>query len=106
MTKPVEIQVAGLALLIEGISYTPGRPGRMYLRNGDPGDPPEPAELTWEAIRLDLPDCPDLSDLIETLNGFDMIAQKLEDLGIFEEKEDPRVYEDDPDWDWVWGEQA
>lgn len=24
---------------------TPGRPGKLYLRNGDPGYPPEPAEV-------------------------------------------------------------
>lgn len=26
-------------------TYSPGRAGSMYARNGDPGDPPEPAEI-------------------------------------------------------------
>jgi hypothetical protein len=26
--------------------YTPGRPGKMYLSNGDPGYPDEPEEIT------------------------------------------------------------
>jgi hypothetical protein len=30
--------------------YTPGRPGCMYLRNGDPGYPEEPAELWIEEV--------------------------------------------------------
>lgn len=33
--------------------YTPGRPAVMYLRNGDPGYPDEPAEIEWE---IDLTD--------------------------------------------------
>lgn len=28
-------------------SYTPGRPAVMYLRNGDPGYPAEPAEVEF-----------------------------------------------------------
>jgi hypothetical protein len=30
--------------------YTPGRAGKMYKRNGDPGDPPEPEEFEVESI--------------------------------------------------------
>jgi hypothetical protein len=30
--------------------YSPGRPGRMYLSNGDPGYPDEPAELAIEEV--------------------------------------------------------
>lgn len=37
----VEIEVGGHALRVE-YEYSPGRPGRMYLRNGDPGYPDEP----------------------------------------------------------------
>lgn len=31
--------------LLVGYEYSPGRPGRMYMPNGDPGYPDEPAEL-------------------------------------------------------------
>lgn len=31
--------------------YTPGLPGCNYLRNGDPGYPPEPAEVEIYSIR-------------------------------------------------------
>ena len=34
----VDVEVRGV--------YYPGSPGTWYRRNGDPGDPPEPAE--WE----------------------------------------------------------
>lgn len=27
------------------VSYYPGSPGRMYMANGDPGDPPESEEI-------------------------------------------------------------
>lgn len=33
-------------------TYSPGRPGKMYLRNGDPGYPPEPAEAEIIAVYL------------------------------------------------------
>lgn len=38
-------------------NYYAGYPGRMYLANGDPGDPPEPAEIefyeaTHEKLKL------------------------------------------------------
>lgn len=33
-------------------SFTPGYPGCWYLRNGDPGHPPEPAEVEIERVTL------------------------------------------------------
>lgn len=30
--------------------FTPGHPGTMYARNGDPGDPPEGAEVEITSI--------------------------------------------------------
>lgn len=36
-------------------SYSPGRPGTMYRRNGDPGDPPEDSEFCVESCRLVIP---------------------------------------------------
>lgn len=37
-----ELNVSGL--------YSPGRPGSFYKRNGDPGDPPEPAEFEIDTV--------------------------------------------------------
>ena len=31
-------------------TYTPGMPGKMYLRNGDPGYPEEPAEVEIDEV--------------------------------------------------------
>lgn len=33
--------------------YTPGSPGTMYARNGDPGDPPEPPEFDFRIDSID-----------------------------------------------------
>jgi len=32
--------------------FTPGYPGCMYQRNGDPGDPPEPADVCVNSVKL------------------------------------------------------
>lgn len=34
-------------------NYYKGSPGHMYMRNGDPGDPPEPSEIEMLSIHLD-----------------------------------------------------
>jgi len=33
-------------------AYSPGRPGRMYMPNGDPGYPDEPAEVEILSVPL------------------------------------------------------
>jgi hypothetical protein len=50
--------------------YTPGRPGTFYARNGDPGDPPEPAEVDW-----DLPEGLQLTDE-EELDLYERIVEQ------------------------------
>ncbi len=40
-----------LSRLYVEFDYSPGRPGKMYLRNGDPGYPDEPAEV--EVTRIE-----------------------------------------------------
>lgn len=35
------------------LNYTTGSPGKMYMRNGDPGYPPEPAEIEFLEATLD-----------------------------------------------------
>lgn len=42
-------------LIIE-FDYSPGSPGTMYQKNGDPGDPPEPEELDITACKLEVLD--------------------------------------------------
>jgi DnaJ-class molecular chaperone len=51
--------------------YSPGRPGRMYMPNGDPGYPEEPEELVINKIAIEGEDVtttisPILKELIET----------------------------------------
>lgn len=33
--------------------YSPGDPGRMYMPNGDPGYPPEPADVDFHSVTID-----------------------------------------------------
>ena len=47
-----------------GFLYSPGRPGTMYRKNGDPGDPPEEAELELTSCRL---------EVIEKILGYHLI---------------------------------
>ena len=57
MTRPRQTIDTGVTLLdgeeldvVVTFVYTPPTPGRMYERNGDPGYPPEPAEV--EVLRI------------------------------------------------------
>ena len=49
--RSITMVYKGVTLEIE-YNYTPGDPGKMHLANGDPGWPPEPAEV--EITKLDL----------------------------------------------------
>ncbi len=56
-------------------SYSPGRPGRMYMRNGDPGYPDEPAEVEILLVNFlgldvleDLPE-PAFDSLLDTISN-------------------------------------
>ena len=67
--------------------YTPGRPARAYLANGDPGYPAEPSEL--DDITITLRQAHGESDeMSDVLN--DMAQDKLIELALAEF--------DDPDW--------
>jgi hypothetical protein len=47
----------GIEIVIE-FSFSPGRPGSFYKRNGDPGDPPEPDSIDFvSAHRWPKGDC-------------------------------------------------
>ena len=57
--KNVEVFIDGYdETVFVNYDYYPGRAGRMYLRNGDPGYPPEDAEadVTWVSFIKDGPD--------------------------------------------------
>lgn len=43
-THHFEVGEKEVAVTFE-FNYYPGHPGSMYRRNGDPGDPPEPADI-------------------------------------------------------------
>lgn len=48
----IDYELSPLAKLVIDFDYTPGRPGRMYLRNGDPGYPPDPEERSINVVEL------------------------------------------------------
>ncbi len=50
---PFGIEPDSLEVLIE-YTYSPGRPARMYLRNGDPGYPADPPEVDFVSAKLTL----------------------------------------------------
>ena len=47
----LSVSVDGILFLVEG-EYTPGTQDKLYCRNGDPGEPGDPAELEIESIWL------------------------------------------------------
>ena len=42
-----------MVIYFKVVSYSPGSPGCMYQRNGDPGWPPEAAEYEFEIDRIE-----------------------------------------------------
>ena len=85
----VTLHFGNWTLEVEG-HYSPGRPGRMYLPNGDPGYPDEPPEFEIERVRaltefrstsIGL----DVTDLLEEVGALGFIAdkalEKVEDAG-------------------------
>lgn len=51
-------------LIVTG-DYSPYHPGTMYRRNGDPGDPPEPAEFSISQVLSDGSDITAECDLVD-----------------------------------------
>ena len=47
----IQVEYAGIDFDVIG-EYIPSVPGRMYMRNGDPGDPPEAAYIEDMDIQL------------------------------------------------------
>jgi hypothetical protein len=51
MRKTIDLLYHGVNLTIDG-DYYPARKGSDYLRNGDPGNPPESAEFIIDRVRI------------------------------------------------------
>lgn len=48
---PFGLEPDALEVLITYV-FSPGRPAVMYLRNGDPGYPADPAEVDFRAVKV------------------------------------------------------
>lgn len=62
-------------------SYSPGRPGKMYMSNGDPGYPDEPAE--FEIVNVYLYGLDVLSQLPDT--AYDSLLDTISNNHSYEE---------------------
>lgn len=52
-TSTLDLGVLGERDCQVQFKYWPGHPGTWYRRNGDPGDPPEPAEVEVTSVTVD-----------------------------------------------------
>lgn len=78
----VEIKFGELNLLAEGV-YIPFRAGRMYLSNGDPGYPDEPAEFEITDIKHN---GFSISEILNEIDSFyyNQFKDKIKYVGIWE----------------------
>lgn len=96
----VTLYLGNWTLDVEG-HYSPGRPGRMYLRNGDPGYPDEPPEFeierVWAQVEFRGSSVGlDVTDLLEEVGALDFVASKaLEKVEEAGPPEPPEPEEDD-----------
>lgn len=74
MTDIVRVTIGRISLDVE-FEYFPGRPGRQFMSNGDPGCPDELEETSILAVRLDgVNIIPTLSD-----DAYEQIEEKIAD---------------------------
>ena len=78
----VDIKLGQLELRVEGV-YIPFRHGKMYMSNGDPGYPDEPAE--FEITKVFFKDT-DVSDLLNEIDTYyyNKVDDKVKHIGIWE----------------------
>ena len=85
MRKTVDLLYHGVNLTIGG-DYYPGQKGSDYLRNGDPGNPPEPASYIIDDIRIgDLDVLPLFDGLKDTESSLDRppyCLDRIEELAL------------------------
>lgn len=95
---------------IVGARYYAGHPGSFYRSNGDPGDPPEPAEAEWDRLEVTLEDGTALnvegSDLFNKFAGYadedalyDAVFEALEQEN--EDSYEEPDYEDEEPFNYV-----
>lgn len=69
------INFEGVSLMVEGY-YSPGRAGKAYLSNGDPGYPPEDPEFEIDKVFLGEDRMNDITDLMENANFIRYVSEK------------------------------
>lgn len=81
----VDAEVIGLSLKAT-CDYTFGNAGCLYLRNGDPGDAPEPSEVEITALMVEVGgkwiDCMYLMDSELSDKIYDAIAELADQVAI------------------------
>ena len=90
---------AGEAEYTAHFDYSPGRPGKMYLRNGDPGYPDEPAELQINELERNgicLPIIDDDGDGMLTDEQYERIEYQVNNWIIEQEEAEQAEREDRP----------
>ena len=92
----VVIQFAGTDFLLEG-EYWPATPGKLYLANGDPGYPDEPAEFDIESIFL-IDEATGLAGSVsikDVFEGMTIERANMQVLDLFEEMAITKIGEGD-----------
>ena len=90
---------AGEAEYTAHFDYSPGRPGKMYLRNGDPGYPDEPAELDITDLERNgctVPIIDDNGDGLLTDEQYERIEAQVRNWIIEQEEAEQAEREDRP----------
>jgi len=90
-TVTVDLGVLGERDILVHYFYSPGRPGRMYMSNGDPGYPDDPAELEIvkvEGVAFE-------EELLEYINDSDDICgQIVEEIEVDRRADEADYYYD------------
>lgn len=73
----VDLGILGEQTVEVEYDYSPGRPGKMYMRNGDPGYPDEPPECDVVSVRLVGPVREPLQLLREALENHDPLFDAI-----------------------------
>ena len=84
----IQVEYEDLAFEVE-FDYSPFRPGRMYMPNGDPGYPDEPAEMEITSIKMVHPKDP----RVKAIETYDLMSDVM--LKWFEEQVEDYINTDD-----------
>jgi len=75
-------------------TYSPGTPGRMYMPNGDPGYPDEPAEFEVVGVTYQSFDITNWFDICETLNSSAHFCEYVDEWAREKDASDAADYAD------------